>query len=88
MTLVNRTREHETLAYGCSTRASLALLRASQAQAALEGRDHVLPRDARDLALYVLPHRMQLRVQARATWRSTSAVLEEILGQLPMSRWE
>ncbi len=88
VTLVNRTREHETLAYGCSTRASLALLRASQAQAALEGRDHVLPRDARDLALYVLPHRMQLRVQARATWRSTSAVLEEILGQLPMSRWE
>jgi MoxR-like ATPase len=60
----------------------------SQAQAASQGRDYVLPRDARDLAVNVLSHRLPLRLQARSEWESASAVVESILAELPIAKWE
>ncbi|MBP5670870.1 MAG: AAA family ATPase [Victivallales bacterium] len=88
VTLINKTRSHPAFAFGCSPRATLALMRASQALAAIKGRDHVMPRDARDLAVHVLAHRMPLKLQARTEWSSTARVLEDILRQMPMSKWE
>ncbi len=87
-TIVEETRRHPALTYGCSPRASLALMRACQALAALNGRGHVLPRDVRDLASSVLAHRIPLRLQARAEWASQNSVVDSILEQLPLSRWE
>jgi len=49
--LVSATRIHPDLALGASPRASLALFKASQALAALRGRDHVIPDDIKYLAL-------------------------------------
>ena len=45
---------------GASTRASIALYRASQIYAALNGRDYVIPEDVKREALCILPHRITL----------------------------
>ena len=88
VTIIDETRKHPALLYGCSTRAALALMRASQSLAAISGRDHVLPRDVRDLAKYVLAHRTPLRLQARSEWSDAGKVIDAILENLPISRWE
>ncbi len=88
VTVVDATRRHPAFTYGCSPRAALALMHVSQAQAASQGRDYVLPRDARDLAVNVLSHRLPLRLQARSEWESASAVVESILAELPIAKWE
>lgn len=58
MDIVEYTRNSDKLAYGVSTRGSLALYRASQIQAAISGRDFVIPEDVRKEAPYVLSHRI------------------------------
>ena len=56
--LVTRSRSTTALRLGASPRAGLHLLRAARAQAALEGRDHVIPDDVQSLAVAVLSHRL------------------------------
>ncbi|MCJ7440217.1 MAG: MoxR family ATPase, partial [Thermoanaerobaculaceae bacterium] len=58
--LVHRSRNHAQLALGVSTRGALALHRASQALAMLEGRDYVIPDDIQRLAVPVMAHRVVL----------------------------
>ena len=60
MDIVERTRTDEMVVNGVSTRGSLALYRASQIYAAMQGRDYVIPEDVRNEALRVLPHRLTL----------------------------
>ncbi|MBP5301101.1 MAG: MoxR family ATPase [Victivallales bacterium] len=88
VTIIHKTRENPAFLYGASPRAALALLRAAQCHAAIQGRDHVLPRDVRDLAPDVLSHRLPLRNQSRAQWHDSRAALADLLDQLPMRRWE
>ena len=59
--LVEATRRHGDLALGASPRGSLALFRAAQARAAIQGREYVLPDDIQGLALLTLPHRCIVR---------------------------
>ena len=56
--LLRATREHPLAEAGASPRSGLQLLAAAQARAALDGRDHVLPDDVRDLAHATLAHRI------------------------------
>lgn len=86
--IVSATRRHPALATGCSPRASLALMRTSQGLAAFYGRKYVIPRDIRELAVPVLAHRMTLKLRAEGEWESTSDVLEEILGKIPVANEE
>ena len=58
MDLVEYTRGHELLSVGVSTRGALALYRAAQIHAAVNGRDYVIPEDVKAEAVYVLPHRL------------------------------
>jgi MoxR-like ATPase len=88
VTLIEASRNHPALNYGCSPRASLALMRAGQSLAAANNRDFVMPRDIRDLAVAVLSHRMPLKLQARAEWAGTEQVVESILAKHPLERWE
>ncbi len=60
MELVHRTRDHAELALGVSTRGALALHRACQALAMVEGRDYVIPDDIQRLAVPVMAHRVVL----------------------------
>jgi MoxR-like ATPase len=80
--LVRETREHPEVYLGASPRGSLSLFRAGQAQAALSGRDYVLPDDIKRLAPYVLPHRVVVSPAARLTDVSATKIVREILDTL------
>ena len=60
MDIIEATRKSELLSCGVSTRGALALWRAAQISAALEGRDYVIPEDVKQEAVAVLPHRFSL----------------------------
>ncbi len=57
--LVRSTREADDITLGVSPRGAIALFKASQTKAALEGRDFVLPEDIQAMAVYTLNHRIQ-----------------------------
>lgn len=82
--LVNATREHPDLTLGASPRGSLALYKTSQALAAMNGRDHVLPEDIKRMAPLTLIHRLILRPEAELRGRSASMVLDEVLDRTPL----
>ena len=82
--LVEATREHHDLLLGASPRASLALYKASQALAALNGRDHVLPDDIKALARPVLAHRIMLKPQAALRGINAVNLVERILTETPL----
>ena len=60
MQIIEYTRESSLLVNGVSARGSLALYKASQIHAALDGRDFVIPEDVKKEAMAVLPHRLML----------------------------
>ncbi|WP_064092348.1 AAA family ATPase [Rossellomorea aquimaris] len=72
------TREHEWIEVGASPRASLALLKASQGQAFIQGRDFVTPEDVLAVAPFVLQHRVQLTAEASLT-RTEEEVIHGII---------
>jgi len=78
--VVQRTRQHPDVALGASPRASLGLLHAGQARAAIAGRDYVLPDDIKDVARHVLGHRVVLRPNAELRGLAPSDVVEQVLG--------
>ncbi len=82
--IVRATREDPAFELGASPRASLALFRASRALAAINGRDFVLPDDVKQMAAYVLPHRLILSTQARLRGRGVDELLAEILARVPV----
>ncbi len=77
--LVNKTRQSEDVYLGASPRGSLSLARASQARAALQARDHVLPDDVKELAISVLAHRVIVSPAARLRDFSADRIVEEII---------
>ncbi len=80
--LVRATRASAALRLGASPRGSLALMRASQALAALRGRDNVRPDDVKALAVPVLAHRLILREEERLRGETQERILEKILAQI------
>jgi MoxR-like ATPase len=75
------TRELEWIEVGASPRASLALLKASQGQAFIEGRDFVRPEDVLQVAPYVLQHRIQLTAEASLT-KSEEEVIAVLINSI------
>jgi MoxR-like ATPase len=82
--IVNATRGHPDLALGASPRASLALFKASQARAAIQGRDHVLPDDIQSLAPAVLTHRLIVAPEADLRGYTAASILQDILSKVPL----
>jgi MoxR-like ATPase len=80
--LTSATRSDPDLVLGASPRATLHLVRAAKAYAALHGRDFVLPDDVRGLAQPVLAHRLLPTSESAAGGRSVSAVLDRIIGSV------
>jgi MoxR-like ATPase len=78
--LVAATRLHPDLLLGGSPRASLALFKASQALAALRGRDHVIPDDIKYLAPAILLHRFMVRPESELRGRTARSILDDVLG--------
>jgi MoxR-like ATPase len=84
--IVRRTREHPNLLWGASPRASVALLLAGKALAAMRGRDFVTPDDVRDIAPPVLRHRILTRSDAEIEGITPDQIISEILSAVEVPR--
>jgi MoxR-like ATPase len=78
------TREHEAVDLGVSPRGTLALFKASQALAALRGRDYVIPSDVQYLCPPVLAHRIHISPRIRLRGRTPAQVVAEITDTVPV----
>lgn len=79
LSIVAKTRAHSDLALGASPRGSLALYKTSQALAALQGRDYVIPDDIKRLIPYVLSHRLVLKPESQLRGRSADTILADLM---------
>jgi MoxR-like ATPase len=84
VSLVRATREHPDVRLGASPRSSVALYRAAQAWAALDGRGYVLPDDVRDVAHAVLDHRILLDLDRELRGATAEGVVDAVLNEVPV----
>jgi len=82
--ITRATRSHQDIQLGASPRASLGLHLASQALAAVRGRDYVIPDDIKYLAVPALAHRLICRTEARLKGRSLEAIVHEVVSTVPV----
>ena len=82
--LTASTRHSPDLLLGASPRATLHLVRAAKAGAAMDGRDFVVPDDVQAMALPVLAHRLLPTVEASMGGRTVQATLEGLVRSVPM----
>jgi MoxR-like ATPase len=85
LAIVERTRNHESLALGVSPRGSQALYRAVQARAMLEGRDYAIPDDVKRLAVPLFAHRVVIDTRTTLVERRADMgerIVAEILSQV------
>ena len=81
LSVIRSTREHADVRLGASPRSAVALYRVSQAWAALDGRDFVLPDDVRRLVRPVLEHRIVLDLDRELRGATREQVLSDVLDQ-------
>ncbi|MFD4820037.1 AAA family ATPase [Peribacillus butanolivorans] len=86
--LANQSRTHERVYLGVSPRGSIALMKAAQAYALLQGRDYVLPDDVQYLVPFVFAHRLILKPEANYEGVDAGMVIHEIVAtiQVPVKR--
>jgi len=86
LAIVAETRQHDAIHLGVSPRGALALRRAAQARALVDGRDFCIPEDVRELAVDVLAHRIVIdpRGAAHRGALETEWLVREILEQVPV----
>ncbi|MGN6182513.1 MAG: AAA family ATPase [Thermoanaerobaculia bacterium] len=84
--LVSRTRRDESVQIGAGPRASLALLEASRATAAIQGRDFITPDDVKSLVLPIVAHRITLSPEAEMEGLALDDLLRKIFDQVEVPR--
>ncbi|HUJ53097.1 MAG TPA: MoxR family ATPase [Steroidobacteraceae bacterium] len=84
--LAAATREHPRLALGLSTRGALALLKAARIVAGMRGSDFVTPDDVKQVAPWILAHRLVLTPEATLEGASDSEVVQGLLASTPVPR--
>jgi MoxR-like ATPase len=82
--LAEATRRSSDIRLGASPRATLQLLRAAKAWAALDGRSYVLPDDLQALFHPVLAHRVLLTAETHISGRTADDALAKIIGSVPV----
>lgn len=82
--LAQATRNGDVFAEGMSPRASLALLQAARAWAALEGRNHVLPEDVQAVLIPVVAHRLRPLKSVSGKVSASSDLLLQLMKQIPV----
>jgi MoxR-like ATPase len=82
--LVGATRVHNDVYLGSSPRGALALFRTSQALAAIEGRDYIIPDDVKVMAEATLAHRIILGPSARIKEISSRSIVQQIVAGTPI----
>jgi MoxR-like ATPase len=84
LTIAEKTRTHPDIVLGVSPRGTQALLRATQAYAAIQGRDYIVPDDIKALIQPVLAHRIVLTPELRWKERQAEATLDKIIREVPV----
>ena len=84
--LVHQTRHHKSIYLGASPRASLAIMNASKAMAALQGRDFVTPEDILDVVTPVLRHRILLTPDKEMEGVNEDEVIRQIIHSMDIPR--
>ena len=79
--IVNATRSHREVELGCSPRATLNMMKGSQALAAIRGRDYVIPEDVKELAIPILSHRLMLANEL-SSGNKRKSIIEEIISTI------
>ena len=89
VSIAQRTRHHNQVYLGVSPRASIALMKASQAFAFIKDRNYVIPDDVQYLAKFVFGHRIILKPEARYEGVTEEAVIEQVLSDIhvPVRRY-
>jgi MoxR-like ATPase len=82
--IIQATRGHYDLLLGGSPRASMALLHCAQSFAAIQGFDFITPDDVKQVAPYVLGHRLILRPESRLRKKTVRVVLDEVMSSVPV----
>jgi len=82
--IAQATRVDPRVALGASPRGSLALLKLARAEAAIRGRDFVLPDDVKAVAVAALAHRLVLRPELWVSKTTPAQVVESLLSQVPV----
>ena len=82
--ILTATREHRDVYLGASPRAGVALMRAAKALALLRGRDFVVPKDVKDLAVRCLAHRIMLSPDAKVHGVTAESVVAKLLETVPV----
>src|SRR5699024_8308659 len=80
--IIRATRSDEMLEVGASPRAALALARASQAYAATQGREYVLPDDVREMAPDVLAHRLLATAQSELLGTTQGDIVRKVIEKI------
>jgi MoxR-like ATPase len=81
--ITRETRNHPSIELGVSPRGTLALVRAAQGRALIKGRSYVIPNDVKEMAPYVLGHRIYLSAEASLT-RTPEKLVQELLESIPL----
>ena len=84
--IVNKTRNHASLYLGASPRASINILKASKAFAAINGRDFVIPEDIKAVMVPVLIHRIYLTPEKEMEGISEAQIISDIINSVPIPR--
>jgi len=84
--LVRASREHPRVTLGLSTRGALALMKAARVAAGLRGADFVAPDDVKDVAPWVMPHRLVLAPEAALEGAKDVEVVRALLADTPVPR--
>ncbi len=86
VSIVETTRNHPELRLGASPRASLHLMQVARVEAALAGRDYVIPEDVQSLAVEVMAHRVITTVEAQIAERSAETIIADVVRSVPAPR--
>lgn len=84
--IVLDTRSHRQLRLGVSTRGTLLYGRIVRARALMQGRDYVIPEDVKELATYVLSHRILLDTKAQYGGVSRPSIIDEIISSIKVPK--
>jgi len=82
--IIQETRKDSNISLGASPRATLALIRASQARAYIKGRNYVIPDDIIELVQPVISHRLILSPEARISQIKVDRILKNIVSRIPV----
>ncbi|MGA8903548.1 MAG: MoxR family ATPase [Candidatus Bathyarchaeia archaeon] len=86
--IARETRLHPQVEVGVSPRGTLALLKLSRANAAFDGRDYVIPDDAKNIAVEALSHRIIPKAESWVRGFDSAGIIVEVLRKVPVPRVE